>query len=218
MAFEYLAGPDMFYWLFMKNGKYIILSDEELGEEGRRILELEEGYELIWDSATSRQEAEAYAKEFYKGERVKLSTVPVSLKQASAFIDAHHRHHSSPQGHKFSVGLTDGDLLIGAVTAGRPVARHHDDGRTLEITRMCTKSIYRNACSMLYAAIRRIAKEMGYQRVITYTSDEEHGASLKASGYTFIRTTSGGSWNSPSRRRVDRHPTGRKKLWEARLC
>lgn len=66
-------------------------------------------------------------------------------------------------------------------TPGRPVARHLDDGWTLEVNRLCTDGT-RNACSMLYAAAWRAARAMGYKRLIPYILDTESGTSLRAAG------------------------------------
>lgn len=111
-----------------------------------------------------------------------MTVVPITLRQAAAFIEQYHRHHKPPRGHKFSIGLKDGDKLVGVATAGRPIARHLDDGSTLEVNRTCTDGT-RNANSMLYGAVWRAGKAMGYKRCITYTQAEESGASLRAAGY-----------------------------------
>ena len=84
---------------------------------------------------------------------------PVTLRVAKAFISRHHRHNKPPVGHKFSIGLrNDAGELIGVATAGRPVARHLDDGLTLEVNRTCTTG-ERNANSALYGAVWRAAKQ-----------------------------------------------------------
>ena len=67
-----------------------------------------------------------------------LSLVPVSLKTANAFVAVHHRHHKPTTGHKFSIGCECDGQLVGVVIAGRPVSRYLDDGRTLEVNRLCT--------------------------------------------------------------------------------
>ncbi|WP_346773377.1 XF1762 family protein [Bacillus sp. FJAT-42376] len=46
-----------------------------------------------------------------------------------------HRHHTALAGHKLSIAITDGDIVVGVVMAGRPVSRYQDDGFTLEVTR-----------------------------------------------------------------------------------
>lgn len=208
----------MFYWLFINfnTNQFVILSDEELGQEGRWILEDDE-YTLVWDSARSIKEAEEYAKRFYNATKMKLNTMPITLKEAAQFVNSYHRHHVAPQGHKFSIGLTDGDSLIGVIIAGRPVARHNDDGFTLEVTRCCVKPTYKNGCSKLYAAVCSIAREMGYKKVITYTLAGEQGSSLKASGFELLGVSRGGSWNCKARKRIDKHPTGKKNVWYKKI-
>lgn len=75
--------------------------------------------------------------------------------------------------------------LVGVVVVGRPNARALDDGRTCEVTRTCTTG-ERNANSFLYGVAHRIAREMGYQRQITYTEEGESGVSLRAAGFTMV--------------------------------
>ena len=38
----------------------------------------------------------------------KMKIVPISLKEANAFIKKLHRHHTEVQGHKFSIGCEVG--------------------------------------------------------------------------------------------------------------
>jgi hypothetical protein len=112
---------------------------------------------------------------------------PITFKAACAFVLALHRHNKPPRGHKFSVSLLDNGEIIGVAMAGRPVARHYDDGLTLEINRTCTDGSA-NANSMLYGACRRAAFAMGYHGVITYTQADESGVSLRAAGFIRLRT------------------------------
>ena len=115
-----------------------------------------------------------------------MKIVPITLREAQAFVLAYHRHNSPPRGWKFGVGVREGDALVGVATAGRPVARHYDNGTTLEVNRTCTDGT-RNANSMLYGAVWRAAKAMGYERCITYTQEGESGASLKAAGWVLVK-------------------------------
>ena len=214
---EMLEARDMDpkYYLFVhgETNKHIILSHKEIRNGVMESLQ-EDGYRLRWLSAPSQKEAELKSRQDYKSELLRYDVVPITLKQAKGFINTHHRHHKEPQGHKFSIGITDGLKLIGVAIAGRPVSRHKDDGRTLEVTRCCVKPGYKNACSQLYARIKRIAKEMGFRQVITYTLEEENGASLRASGFDCSGISGGGSWSGTTRIRVDKHPTGKKLRWE----
>ena len=100
--------------------------------------------------------------------------------------------------------------------AGRPVARHYDDGSTVEITRVSTDGT-RNATSMLYGALTRAGFALGYTRIITYTQANESGSSLRAAGWTVIATRKPRKgWNAPSRPRDDaKYETTQRTLWEA---
>src|SRR4051794_3010490 len=102
--------------------------------------------------------------------------------------------HPPPRGHKFSVAVEEGVEVVGVAICGRPVSRCLDDGLTLEVLRVCTTDTP-NACSALYGAARRVAKEMGYQRIVTYTLASEAGTSLKASGWKQVADVAGRSWS-----------------------
>lgn len=146
-----------------------------------------------------------------------LSITPIDFAEANAFVYSFHRHHKPMVGCKFCIAVSDDDGKIrGVAITGRPVSRHLDDGWTLEVNRCCTDG-YKNACSMLYGAAWRIAKNMGYRKLITYTLPEEGGASLRAAGWKLIGERGGGNWNSKSRPRIDtaKHLVGQKHLWEA---
>lgn len=145
-----------------------------------------------------------------------LHLVPVSFADACGFVTMWHRHHEPPRGHKFSIGVAQGETLVGVAMVGRPVARMYDDGRTLEVNRTATDGTP-NANSMLYAAAWRATSALGYRRLITYTQAGETGASLRAAGWRVIaERPSRPGWNMPSRPRddrgVDKVP---RTLWEA---
>ncbi len=137
----------------------------------------------------------------------------VEFADAAAFVSEHHRHHTPPPGHLFSIGAYEGDRLCGVVIVGRPVARGRQDGFTVEVTRLCTDGT-RNASSFLYGCAARAALALGYRRIGTYTLQSEGGASLRAAGWRIIAEVKGRSWDTPSRRRTDKHPTENKLLWE----
>lgn len=143
-----------------------------------------------------------------------MKAVPLTFKQAREYIAAHHRHHKPPVGWKFGIGAMKDGEFVGVAVVSRPVARMSDDGLTAEVTRLCTNGM-KNVCSFLYAAVRRAALAMGYERIITYILESEPGTSLKAAGWKFVRYAGGGSWSRPSRKREDKAPLERKQLWEA---
>nr|WP_236652145.1 XF1762 family protein [Streptacidiphilus neutrinimicus] len=99
---------------------------------------------------------------------------------------------------------------------GRPVARHLDDGQTLEVTRTCSDGV-RNANSLLLGAAWRAARALGYTRLVTYTQAEESGASLRAAGWRVVaRRPPRPGWHTPSRpREVSGSEHVARTLWEA---
>ena len=146
-----------------------------------------------------------------------MDLCPITLDEANAYIEKHHRHHGQVRGHKFSIGLAEDSEVVGVAVVGRPVARGFDDGLTLEVTRLCTDGT-KNACSKLYSAAWRAAKALGYKRMITYTLSSERGSSLRGAGWQVIHEVRGRSWSCPTRPRVDTHPMQNKLCWAAPDC
>lgn len=152
-----------------------------------------------------------------------MKVVPITFKAACAFVAELHRHNKPPRGHKFSIGLMGADGLVGVGMAGRPVARAFDDGLTLEINRTCTDGTA-NANSMLYGAIWRAARAMGYQRCITYTQHDENSASLRGAGWVRVKDLaarkSWGESTANEQLKLMRDPVGNggvaRVLWEIR--
>ena len=143
-----------------------------------------------------------------------LALCNLKFEEAAAFVRMHHRHHTPPTGHKFSLGArlaiypepeySVGYPLVGVVIVGRPVSRMRDDGDTLEVTRLTTDGT-RNACSFLYGAAARATFALGYRRIGTYILTSEPGTSLRAAGWKLIGMRGGGSW----RREAKSHWVGR---------
>ena len=136
-----------------------------------------------------------------------LEIVPMTLREANAFVEQNHRHHGPVAGHKFSIGLSDGERIVGVAIIGRPVSRH------LEANRLCTDGS-RNACSMLYAAAWRAARAMGYKRLVTYILESENGASLRAAGWKCVGQAGGLRWTGRRRPEVDLYPAQMKIRFE----
>ncbi len=153
-----------------------------------------------------------------------MIAIPIELKEAQTYINQYHRHHQAAHRDKFRIAASnDGKDIIGVIQVGRPVSRVLNDGHTLEVLRLCTTGD-KNVCSFLYSRAARIAKEMGYSKIITYILEAETGASLKASGWVCEADGVGGSdWNVPSRPREvialqmslfeekSKYPIGQKK-------
>lgn len=145
---------------------------------------------------------------------------PIKQRAAFAFVAEVHRHLPPPRGDVIRVAAYDGDRLVGVATAGRPVARHLDDGRTLEVLRVAALPEAPHGgghalCipSRLYAAIRRAGFALGYQRIVTYTLAGESGASLRAAGWRLDGETDGGEWDRADRPRQPVLFAGPKLRW-----
>lgn len=150
---------------------------------------------------------------------MRLELVPVDYATAADFVRIFHRHHDNPPpGWKFGIGVERDDELVGVIMVGRPIARHYDDGYTLEVNRSCVDDCP-NANSMLYAAAWRAAKALGYRRLITYTQEGETGASLRAAGWKVIaERPARPDWAASSKtRQRSTHGAGdvARTLWEA---
>lgn len=124
----------------------------------------------------------------------KFTAVPLNLREAQAYIDELHRHHKSSVRDKFRVGAADSTgKLVGVAQCGQPINRNLNDGKTLEVLRLCTDGT-KDVCSFLYAKCARIAREMGYEKIITYILESESGTSLKASGWICEDSSCGGGY------------------------
>jgi len=145
-----------------------------------------------------------------------VKRVALTRKQVDEFVATFHRHHKPTQGDKYRLGAEHNGKLVGIVQVGRPVNRTLDDGKTLEVTRLCTDGT-KNTCSFLYSSAARIARELGYKKIITYILDSECGNSLRAAGWTKEAYIRGHTWNQPGRPRKNTAPICDKQRWSKNL-
>jgi hypothetical protein len=147
-----------------------------------------------------------------------MTIVPMTLKEANEFVTSFHRHSRAVVGHRFCIGLTGDNGLVGVAIVGRTVSRKLHADTTAEVVRVCvTEEAEKGACSMLYAACWRAWRAMGGLRLITYTLKTESGASLRGAGWKMLHEvkTNAEGWNSPSRPREWQPIYGQQKLrWE----
>ncbi len=144
-----------------------------------------------------------------------MKIIPISLKDANAFVANFHRHNGKVTGAKFAIGLDEEGELIGVAIAGRPVARLLDTGKTIEISRVCVKEGHKNANSKLYGRMKRICQLMGYETILTHTLKSEKSSSLKAIGAKPVAEVKHREWSRNSRRRRSQKIYSETKLrWE----
>jgi len=143
---------------------------------------------------------------------------PCTLAEANRLVAALHRHHKPCVGHRFSIKcLCQDGALHGCAIVGRPVAREVPQYATAEVLRLVTDGTG-NACSYLYGAAARVAREMGFLSIQTYILDAEPGTSLRAAGWMLTGTTAGGNWNHSRRKgRREDQPMSAKQRWVKQL-
>jgi hypothetical protein len=144
-----------------------------------------------------------------------VKLVPISIREANRYVLYWHRHNEPTQGALFALGAEKDGELVGVAIIGRP-PQGLQDGRTVEIRRVCTNGT-RNACSFLYGRARRAAAALGYQHVITYNRQDESGASLRAAGFEQTALLPARDWakENVKRRRVNRTQPFPRARWES---
>lgn len=141
---------------------------------------------------------------------------PITVTAARAWIKTWHRHLPELRGGLFAVQVQGSDgQCLGVGVVGNP-ARVWQGKCKAVITRVATPGT-ENACSMIYGALARAAKALGYLEIWTYTLPEESGASLRAAGFMDMGLTDGGEWNRPSRRRNAAVRPEPKRRWLRKL-
>ncbi len=145
----------------------------------------------------------------------RLLVRPITLREANDFVEAFHRHNgrTSRDGGRFAIAAIVNGTIVGVAIVGRPLARLLDDGLTAEVTRTYEEAP-KGCVSKLYSHCWRAWRAMGGLRMVTYTLQDESGASLRGAGWSIkadiaARTA---SWES---RKDSLHIYGQKKFrWE----
>lgn len=146
-----------------------------------------------------------------------MKIAPCTVKAAIKKVGEWHRHLPDIQGGLFAAQCIDvgtGDC-VGVAIAGNP-SRVWQGQAKLVIQRVATEG-YENACSMLYGALCRAAKALGYLEVWTYTLPHEPGTSLRAAGFMDMGLTDGGEHCRPSRYRKPAVNAEPKRRWLRKL-
>lgn len=146
-----------------------------------------------------------------------MRLAPITVKAATKRVREWHRHLPELQGGLFAVQLVDGGgACIGVGIVGNPPRVWQGQGRCV-IARVATPGA-ENACSMIYGALARAAKALGYSEAWTYTLPEEPGTSLRAAGFVDMGLTAGGEWSRPSRVRAPAKRPEQKRRWVRALA
>lgn len=123
----------------------------------------------------------------------------MTVKAAKLHVKTWHRHLPDAHGGLFAAGVEVDGQIAGVAIAANPARVWQGTGRIV-ISRVATTEV-KNACSMLYGALCRAAKALGYVEAWTYTLQEEPGTSLLAAGFEDMGMTGGGEWSRTSRPR-----------------
>lgn len=149
-----------------------------------------------------------------------MRIVPVSITEARAFVEKHHKHHHAPPGASFAVGVACLGRLVCVALVGRPISPELDADPTIaELTRGASDGSTWGAASLCTRTAGEAAVLLGYRRVVSYTLLGERGTSYRKAGWrvTGLRVyapTAVGWNNRPGRAptsQVSRHP---KVRWE----
>lgn len=144
-------------------------------------------------------------------------------REVRKFIADHHRHNRPPAGWKFGTAVKNGSQTIAVASVGRPVSKAFDHTKVLEVNRVCVREdvpqeFVWNACSKLYGWAAQEARRRGFEKIITYTREDELGTSLIAAGWEIDGKVRGASWNRQSRPREDHGPNVNKIRWKRDLA
>ena len=146
---------------------------------------------------------------------MKLEVKPMTVKAALRQVKEWHRHLPDLQGGLFAASVHADGELVGVGIAGVP-ARVWDGTGRIVISRIATNEA-KNACSMLYGALCRAAKALGYVEAWTYTLPHEPGTSLLASGFEDMGMSKGGEHSREKRPRSPAKQPGPKRRWRRPL-
>lgn len=141
-----------------------------------------------------------------------LSLAPCTIKAAKAWVAKTHRHLPEFNGARFAVAVVDDDGEIRGVAVASNGPRVWEGTGRLNIGRVSTDGT-KDACSMLYGAICRAGKALGYREAWTYTLPEEPGTSLRAAGFEEVGESAGGTHSRKSRPRAEPKQGGPKRRW-----
>lgn len=121
-----------------------------------------------------------------------MVVAPCTVKEARRRVKEWHRHLPDIQGGLFAAKCVIAGDVVAVAIAGNP-ARAWQHEAKLVISRVASNGEPTDACSMLYGALCRAAKALGYAEVWTYTLAEEDGASVKAANFEYMGVGKGGN-------------------------
>lgn len=148
---------------------------------------------------------------------------PVTGRDGRAWVSNVHRHLPRVHGALFAVAAELDGRRVGVARAGNPPRVWLGTGRFV-ITRCAVlpdlPGVGNHAapvCSMLYGALCRAGRALGYVEAWTYTLPDEDGRSIRAAGFEYMGETRAEEWDRPGRARPEAVDPRAKGRWRRML-
>jgi hypothetical protein len=151
------------------------------------------------------------------GNAAPLRIAPITVKRAQALVFDWHRHLKKVQGGLFAAAVMRGNDTVGVGIAANPARVWQGTGKFV-IARIAVIDGVHNGCSMLYGALCRAGKALGYSEAWTYTLPHEPGTSLRAAGFKAMGFTKAEEHSREKRPRKPAVNAGPKQRWVRYLC
>jgi hypothetical protein len=158
------------------------------------------------------------------------AVAPCTVKAAIKKVKECHRHLPDLQGGLFAAQVIGpSGECAGVAVFGNPSRVWQNTGRGVitrcaaheglpRVTDQDGEDHAAPACTMLYSALCRAAKALGYREAWTYTLPHESGRSLRGAGFIDMGMTDGGEHDRQSRRRKPAINPAPKRRWLRRLA
>lgn len=157
---------------------------------------------------------------------------PITVKAARKLVKEWHRHLPDLQGGMFAAAVVDDLVILGVAVAGNPCKAWQGTGRIVisrcalpgerpavpHVNRKGERHDADGGVAMLYGALCRAAKALGYREAWTYTLPEEPGTSLRAAGFEDMGLTAGGEHSRAKRPRKPAVRPEPKRRWRRVLA
>lgn len=131
-----------------------------------------------------------------KGKLRRFWVQPIALHPTRAFINQFHSYRKAPRGALFCLRANCENEFAAVAMVCRPIRPQNCDGFTAEIARLVVRDNFPHVGSFLASRCWRVAKQLGYRRLLTYVADTHAGTMWKAAGFKRIGVSSSGIWHN----------------------
>lgn len=125
-------------------------------------------------------------------------TIPITIKSAKLFCDAHHSYQSSPVGGLFAIATAEKSdesrQPICVAILGRPSNVYLQSIGAIQVSRLVSiRKIH--AASRTLAVAAKAANQLGYSRIISYVSAELPATCYRAAGWNLAAEHKAKNWH-----------------------